>query len=187
MKIPSLAGKDYDIILSTVKEIVKISKKSDEEAKAEGNLIKYIIEIYNKKDIIEEVQQVYSNKYIFEYEIIRDLKISNIKYNIRGPFPLYDGALADSKLNRWEIEKNKEQEDKVTSDNIFNEAEDKNYKYGYIVYEKIMGVKRFIELKFTNKALPKYKVDKMLNATSTGNGRIVKRIKIKNGEEKIYK
>lgn len=186
MKIPNLTGKDYETVLKTVKGIVKASQRSDQKALEDGQSIKYVVEIYDKNDTLIEVKEVYSSVYSFEKEILEDLNLSPENCNVRGPFPLVEGALADSKLNRWENEKEKSEKDVTIVEKHFAEAEQKHYKYGYIVYEEVLGVKRFAELKFTDKALPRYKVNKMLRSSKHGHKRHVLRVKLSDGKEKLY-
>jgi len=174
------------VILKTVKGIVKASKESDKKARADGELLKYVVEIHDKKGVLNEVREIYSKHYVFPSEVSMNLNLGKEGHNVRGPFPLSEGALANSKLNRWEIEKEKEEKDTSVLEGHFSDAEEKNYKYGYIVYEEIFGIKRFVELKFSDKALLKSNVDRMLNASSHGHKRRVLRVKLSNNQEKLY-
>ena len=170
--------------MQTVKGIVKASKQSDEKAIEDGELLKYVVEIYDKKNILNEVKEFYSKVYAFHAEISRDMNLLSINHKIRGPFPLVEDALTNSKLDRWEIEREKCDSDKNIID--MHLSKNREYKYGYIVYDEIFTVKRFVELKFTNVALPKYKIDKMLKSSDSSHKRCIIRVKLDTKKEKIY-
>jgi len=186
MKIPNLSGKDYKSVLNTIKGIVKSVKESDKKSIDEGELLKYVVEVYNKENILSEVREIYSKYYLFNYEIVKNLSLDSIKHIIRGPFPLVEGALADAELNRWEIEKEKEEKDLEIIENHLAGAENKEYKYGYIVYEDVIGVKRFVELMFTKNAIVKNKIDKILNSSNNNRKRKILRIRLSNKQEKLF-
>ena len=188
MKIPNLNGQNYETILSTVRGIVESVKKSDKQARENGELLKYVIEIYDVKDgenILEEVREIYSKHYLFSSEVLRDLKLGSKKHEIRGPFPLFEGSISDAKLNRWEIEKEKQKNDSTLIDNHIKLKENENYKYAYIVYEEVMGVERFVELTFSDSSMPKSQIEKVMKSSSVGKRNIL-RINLSNKEEKKY-
>lgn len=170
----------------TVKQIVATTERNDQQARASGELLKYIVELFDDKGVLNEVREIYSKHYLFEGEIVHNLKIHSRKYYIRGPFPLVEGALTDSRLNRWEKEKEKASKDEQLLTDHFFDAKEKDYKYGYIVYEETFGVKTFVELKFTHKALPQHEVSKILRNSPRGKQRHITRVKLSDGKEKIY-
>jgi hypothetical protein len=187
VKIPNLIGRDHGIILKIIEGILATSKKSDEKAKKRKELVKYVVEIHNKKDMLIEVKEFYSKHYLFESEISSNLKLGLVKHLVRGPFPLTEGSLADAKINRWQIEKEKERKDSPLIESHLDKAEEDKYKYGYVVYEEIFGIKRFVELKLTDKPMLKYKVDQLLSYSVRGAERSVVRVKLSTRKEKIYK
>jgi hypothetical protein len=181
-----LIGKDRQTILKTVKEISSLSKENDAEAIKKEKLLKYIVEVYGKEDgILNEVRTYYSDSYVFIPELIKDHKIDSWN-RVRGPFPLKNGALANAKLNRWEHEKKKLEEDAKKMNDCFNEAKTKEYKYGYVLHDEMFGLKRILEIKFTESVLSQKEIQVMLNSSESKQKVSLNRIKLCDGSEKIY-
>jgi len=180
LQIPNLTGKDYSVILNKINEISDASKKADENAIKSGSLLKYIVELYDKNGMLNEVKSFYTEAYIYPIEVCYDMGLTNLKHKIRGPFPLIENALADSKINRWELEKDNFTKDKTVIESHIINSRDKNYKYAYVVYEEIFGINKFIEIRFSYKSLSKDSINNILNIKRFGNKRTIEKINIEN-------
>jgi hypothetical protein len=157
----------------------------DKDAFADGKLIKYIFEIRNSKGL--NLAFLYSDVYLSNSEALNRANVKIKKKDeiiIRGPFPLYDGALANSKIARWE----KEKERSVRDSNIIKEetknAKESGFKYIYFLISNEYNVDRVLDFEISEKALVKSAVNKML-AKLPSKGR-VERINLVNNKANYY-
>jgi len=173
----------YHFISSIREEATTMDNKALEDNK----LIKYIFEVKKQTGKIE-LSFLYSDIHLTKDEALNRSKIKIKKgdsLQLRGPFPLYDGALADSKIARWEFEKQKVDVDKEEIETYISEQKDKGFKYVYLIMANSYGVCRLISMQSSKKALSDSSVNKMLKKVYYGTG-LVKRVNILNGKEKVY-
>lgn len=183
MKKVSSKEKKSEDTLELMLKVMRESSDRDKKEVAAGNLIKYIFEIRDTKGNIEDVICVYTDLYYNRNEIISKSGFEGTHFTIRGPFPLYDGAMANSKINRWKSETEKSEKDLVLIEKKIALAEKSRYKYIYLFFDDVFGVERFTTFLNANKAIPKYKIEKFLEK---GNKRTIKRIALDTGNEKVY-
>ena len=158
----------------------------DRIAMGNGKIIKYIFEI--KKDEKVDLAFLYSDIHLSHHEALNRADVQIKKgddVNIRGPFPLRDGALADSRILRWERELRKSKEDQIIIEQAKSRCVDAGDKYLYVVVANSYGIDRVVNFRSSQKALSSPSVTKMIKKVYYGTGHVV-RVCLLNGEEKRY-
>jgi len=183
MEKVSQKEKESEDTLGLMIKIMHDSAEKDQEERANGKLLKYVFEIRNKNNEIRDVMCAYTESYYTDAEITSKVGLSGDEFTMRGPFPLAEGAITDSKINRWKEEQEKSVNDVLIVDEKIKQAQREEYKYIYLIYDYIFDVDRFVSFSKSNTAFKKDKIHKIL---SIGNSRRIKRLNLTNGEEKRY-
>jgi hypothetical protein len=171
-----------DFIQSVRQEACDMDRKAMEN----GKIIKYIFEI--KKDNNVDLAFLYSDIHLSHHEALNRADVQIKKgddINIRGPFPLREGALADSRILRWEREKRKSEEDEKVISRAKERCISAGDKYLYVVVANSYGIDRVVDFRSSQKALSKNSVTKMIKKVYYGTGHVV-RVCLLSGEEKRY-
>jgi hypothetical protein len=177
---------DMSKLSKFVHSVRQEAKEMDEKALDNGKMIKYIFEIRRKGKL--DLAFLYSDIHLTQNEALNRTNVRLKKgddINIRGPFPLYDGALANSKIARWEREKERSEQDLILMDKLIEDEKQAGNKYIYFTMAKSYGVDRLVDNQASKSALPQSEVNKMLKKIYYGTG-FVNRICLSNGKTKRY-
>jgi hypothetical protein len=164
-------------------KIMRNSKNRDREEAKKGNVLKYVFEMRGDDNQIEDVVCAYTEAYYKNDEIAAKSGLNNKKFTIRGPFPIVEGGISDSKINRWREEKEKSKNDDFLIKSKIKETKKAGFKYIYLIFDCIFDVERFASFMTAKKALEKRKIQKLLGSSVN---RKIKRINLFNNQEKIY-
>lgn len=169
--------------LSLMISVMRESAAQDKKERLNGKLLKYIFEIRDAKNKIKDVICAYTCSYYYINEIILKTGLGEKNLTVRGPFPIVEDGLVDSKINRWKEENEKSSGDSGLIEKKIKDAKKNGYKYIYLIFDNIFGIERFSSFSNSDKAYALSKVNKLI---SSGTNRHIKRINLLNGKEKIF-
>ena len=158
------------------KKIREAAIKEDEEAKKRGNNLKYIIEYLKEDGEIKDVKCFYSIQYISNSEAIKQINTKKENINLRGPFPLFKNAISDSKIARWELEKERNKKDKEKIEKIIEKAKKNKDKYIHFIFSTVFKIDRLIAYKNSQDCFSEELLSKVLKSLEKNKDEYEKKI-----------